>query len=175
MYKRQVNAQVSCSSCNYTSLPALTATKARRCPAEVLDAPPAPQGTPSARTAGETKGNGRFRAVLAASYRHMWARGSLAGAPAFCAMEGSPPLSRRPRSARRWRSGHEACVFQPWVHARPLPRPSVCVTARAGGQARPYHGRQEQRAATSSTWRRAPTGFCVDPLPLLQELSLIHI
>ena len=84
-------------------------------------------------------------------------------------MEGSPPLSRRCRSARRWRSGHEACVLQPLLHARRLSRPSICVTARAGSPARPYHGRQEQRAAASSTWRRAPTGFCVDPLPLLQE------
>ena len=35
--------------------------------------PLVPQDTPSARTAEGTKGNGRFRAVLAASYRQTWA------------------------------------------------------------------------------------------------------
>ena len=69
----------------YTSLFASSVNKPPPCPAEVLDGPLAPQGTPSARTPGGTKGNGRFRAVLAASYRHMRARASLAGARASAA------------------------------------------------------------------------------------------
>ena len=66
-----MDAPLSCSSCDYTSIFALTATKGPPRPAEVLDAPLAPQGTPSARTAKETKGNGGFRAVLVARYREM--------------------------------------------------------------------------------------------------------
>ena len=50
-----------------------------------------------------------------------------------------------------------------------FPGPPSASQRAPAAQARPYHGRQEQRAATSSTWRCAPTGFCVDPLPLLQE------
>ena len=65
------DAPLSRSYCDYTSLLALTATKAPLRPAEVLGSPLAPQGTPSPRTAEETKGNGRFRAVLVARCRHM--------------------------------------------------------------------------------------------------------
>ena len=80
-----MDAACSYSCCNYTSLFALTATTAPRRPAEVLDVPLAPQGTPSARTAKETKGNGGFRAVLVARYREMRAGRPLAGLRASAA------------------------------------------------------------------------------------------
>ena len=76
---RWADARLSCSYCNYTLLFALTATKAPRRAAEVLGGPLAPQGTPSARTAEETKRNGRFRAALVARCRHMWAGRPLGG------------------------------------------------------------------------------------------------
>ena len=80
-----VNARLSCSYCNYTSLFALTATTAPRRAAEVLGGPLAPQGTPSARTAEETKRNGRFRAALVARCRHMCAGRPLGGMRASAA------------------------------------------------------------------------------------------
>ena len=80
-----MDARCSYSCCNYTSLFALAVTTAPRRPAEVLDVPLAPQGTPSARTAKETKGNGGFRAVLVARYREMRAGRPLAGLRASAA------------------------------------------------------------------------------------------
>ena len=51
---------------------AVTAAKAPVYAGASLGGPTTPQGTPSARTAEETKGNGRFRAVLVvARCRHM--------------------------------------------------------------------------------------------------------
>ena len=79
------DARLSCSYCNYTSLFALTATTAPRRAAEVLGGPLAPQGTPSARTAEETKRNGRFRAALVARCRHMCAGRPLGGMRASAA------------------------------------------------------------------------------------------
>ena len=125
------DARLSCSYCNYTLLFALTATKAPRRAAEVLGGPLAPQGTPSARTAEETKRNGRFRAALVARCRHMWAGRPLGGlrasAAAVCplpaphrswALPGTPPnypSRRNPHPLRLPASGAPAvtCAERP--------------------------------------------------------------
>ena len=129
-----MDARLSRSSCDYTSIFALTATKGPRRPAEVLDVPLAPQGTPSARTAKETKGNGGFRAVLVARYREMRAGRPLAGLRASAAAVRPLPSPHHSWALPDTPALGGGVVLESLVVAGAARRARSCFTASAAGQ-----------------------------------------